>query len=80
MKHIVKNFYECEKCGRLYENEEEALECEKSHLSGVIVSSKYLDFGLAYPTYPFYIYVRFDNGEKKRYKFDSDYFKHKEGE
>lgn len=74
MKHIVKNYYECEKCGRRFECEEAALKCEKSHLSGVFVGSKYLDHVSVYPTYPFYIYVRFDNGEKRRYKFDLDYF------
>lgn len=74
MKISKEVIYICEKCGRRYNNEDEAIKCEESHFGIVSIESKnvkYCKMGDA--RYPYAIDVKFTNGSIRTYTNRRDY-------
>lgn len=66
MKHVVQDYYICEKCGAQFRYQERAEECEQSHLNGEIKKYTY-SICTPDPRYPSSLDVRFSDGCVYRY-------------
>lgn len=68
MKISKEVIYICEKCGRRYNNEDEAIKCEESHFGIVSIESvKYCSKNMGDARYPYSIDVKFTNGSIHTY-------------
>jgi len=56
-------FYKCAKCGRTFDNYEDAEACEDGHLT--VTSARVLSYTIR--PYPYTVEVTFNNGEKRVY-------------
>lgn len=64
----VEHYY-CEKCGTMYAEKKDALECEMNHKDiKAIIDTKYLAIGQDAKGYPQTITVRFSDGQTVKYK------------
>lgn len=73
MKEIKQ--FQCEKCGMVYETEEECHKCESVHIAvDSIVSQDYYDTTVPnYAKYPYAIKVRMADGEIRTYYKDGTF-------
>jgi hypothetical protein len=65
----VTTVFQCEKCGRTYNNTLECEVCENSHRQPIEIIRSVAEGGL-FDYYPSCIFIKFDNGEIKKYYFD----------
>lgn len=65
----IRTLYTCEICHTDYNNESDAVNCERTHMQKLsIVESKYLGYHLDHSTFPIRIKIKNDNGDTIWYK------------
>lgn len=61
--------FKCDACGRTYDNTLECEACEKSHIKPVEILASVAE-GELFDYYPSCIFIKFDNGEIRKYYWD----------